>query len=112
MPGERIFELVGRYGGATGIELLIVSAVILALAKMKGSAKQMQSRFNVLWKVFLVLAASILAGQRWLATNAKIVQQTIIQNHTDGSLSPVVNDNHGSISVSDQSRTTSEGSKK
>ena len=103
LPNAKVFEMVGRYGGATGIVILILCCVIFGLSKMKGSAQHKDRRFQILACILLIFGVLSLASLRLPAVQRASATTTVIQtttNCTSGKLSPVIPNNSGSVTIS------------
>lgn len=101
-----LVEAVGRYAGASGTILLLLAGVMQALLRFPGTPENKEKRISkLIWltALFGVLAflAAILQYQVGSHTPTSITE-----NKTSGNLSPIIPNNCGSISITDERMPT------
>lgn len=102
-PDAKVVEAIGRYGGVAGIIFLIFGVVVWTLARMNGTPEQKEKRFAVLMRATFFFGALALVAGHYAVTHIVPVNNTTTTNTTNGSLSPIVPNNCGSITITDQS---------
>jgi hypothetical protein len=110
---SKAMEVIGRYAGAPGIICAIYAGLIQVLARRsKGSsAENTERRFHRLSGGSTVVAVIALAA--WALTHVKISPQTgiTITNTTNGPMSHIIADNHGTVNLTDEQKTALCGDK-
>jgi len=115
-----LVKSVGTYGGPSAVILLIEWFILQTLAKIPASSEQRQQRFLILARTNLILA--ILAiGSLFFAhlslpininSNNKTSTTSTTTNTTSGTLSPILPDNCGSVTISGGSNQPKPSQKK
>lgn len=105
-PNEKVVEQIGRFGGVTGIIFLVFAVTVLALSRMKGTPEQKDKRFSVLTGVTFVFGILALVSGHYAGIGGTATNQTVTTNKTSGTLSPILPNNCGSVTITDQSLKT------
>jgi len=111
-PNAKIVEEIGRYGGVTGIICLIFAVTIAVLARMKGSPEQKDKRFQVLTGATFVFGVAALASDHYMRAPKVANSAITTTNTTNGTLSPILPNNCGSVTITDRSNTSGQKERK
>lgn len=115
-----LVRAVGTYGGPSAVILLIQWFIIRALAKVSATPEQRQKRFLILAYTNLIVAI-LSFGFLFLThlnlpisinSNNKTSTSSTTTNTTSGSLSPIIPNNCGSVTISGSSDRSNAGEKK
>jgi len=102
LPNEKVFEAVGRYGGAVAVVLLILAVVIYWLSKMGGSPEQKNRRFYVLAAMLFVFGLLSLGSLFIPAVRRASPGSVTTTMTTNGQESPIAPGNSGTITINGQ----------
>jgi hypothetical protein len=100
MPiNSELVASIGKYAGPAGVILLIEAVLLLAMMKMNGSPEQRQNRFKIVAWMTLIFGLAATASGIAMNSKGRFHIGPTTSNMTNGSLSPIVPDNCGTLNI-------------